>query len=524
VLTKSDTVDAETLGVVRLEIEEFLRGTFLEPPDSPIIAVSAHTGDGIERLKNEIIRVGEMVALRDTSALVRLPIDRVFTIKGFGTVITGTLLGGMVRTGDELDVHPGATRVRVRGLQVHGETAQEARAGQRTALNITGASRDELARGMVLAPPGALSATTRLDALLTQLPGSKPLKRHTRMHFHAYTFEGLAGVALLDRAEDGVPIEPNAETTARSLLARIKLPKATLLAPGDRFILRQSSPIVTIGGGIVLDAHPPAKKPEGGEFLRVMANADPKRTLAMRIGRRGIGGASLQQLIRETGWAASKIEPLLRSGIAEGELRRAADLIVDAGHASGFGSLMTSVIEDFQRENPLVRGIAREELRERLGAGEAVFAMVLAELREQRKIEIDADLVRLAGRGVVMKGEETESKQQIEDAFAVAGLKVPPLADVLAGLRVDRGRAQKIVTLLLQDKVLVKVSPELVFHRQALDMLRSMLAAHKQRSTKLDVAGFKEMTGVSRKYAIPLLEYLDRQHVTRRAGDVREIL
>ncbi len=523
VLTKSDAVDAETLGVVRMEIEEFLRGTFLEAPNSPIVAVSARTGGGIEHLKREIVRVGAQATPRDSSALARLPIDRVFTMKGFGTVVTGTLLGGTIRAEDELEVHPGGMRVRARGVQVHGETAREAQAGQRTALNVTGVNKDSLARGMMLAAPGVLSSTSRLDVLLTLLPGSKPLKRRNRMHFHSHTFETLAEVVPLEFEGTTSPSElPSGRSL--QMFARIKLPEAALLVPGDHFILRQSSPVITVGGGIVLDALPSAKKPKDGEFLRVLAADDLKSILEARVRQHGRQGVSVPQLIQETARTAGEIESLLKSEIQNGKLLRAGDLLVDAEQVSRLQVAVMKAVEDFQVKNPLVNGMTREELRERLSTPEAVFASVLAGLRKQGKIEAAGELVRLAGRGVVMKDEETESKRRIEEAFATAGLKVPALGEVLAGLKVDKARAQKIVTLMLRDKVLVKVSTELVFHRAALDSLRAMLSAHKLRSPRIDVAAFKEMTGVSRKYAIPLLEYLDRERVTRRAGDVREIL
>jgi len=522
VLTKSDAVDSETIGVVRMEVEELLRGTFLESPASPIVSVSARTGDGIENLKREIARIGSKAAPRDSAALTRLPIDRVFSMKGFGTVITGTLLGGTIRIEDALEVHPGGMPVRVRGVQVHGEKADEAHAGQRTALNVTGTSKEDLTRGMMLAPVGLLSPTTRVDASLTLLPGAKPLKRRNRMHFHAHTFETLAEVIPLELR--GTPVESKQGKATRNSFARIKLSEATLLVPGDRFILRQSSPTVTIGGGVILDVFPAAKKPRDSSFLYVMANRDPQSALEMRVLRHGRAGVTEQQLVRETGSTIGAIHTLLKPGIVEGRLLLGGGLIAHTESVSLLQKAMVAAVAEFQRGNPLVSGISREELREKLAAPDGVFVIALSALQQKGLIDGDAELVRIAGQGVVMRDEETESKRRIEEAFARAGLKVPALDEVLAGLRVDRIRAHKIVTLLLREQVLVKVSTELVFHREALNNLRVMLAAHKRKSHSLDVASFKEMTGVSRKYAIPLLEYLDRERVTRRLGDKREIL
>ena len=447
-------------------------------------------------------------------------------MKGFGTVVTGTLLGGTIRPEDELELHPGAQRVRVRGVQVHGDTTTEAVAGQRTALNLAGVNKDQLARGAMLTLPGALSTTTRMDVLLTMLPGAPPLKKRTRVHFHAHTMEMLAEARLFDFEEQA----PTAATERRQtgpdhpVFARIKLPAPALLVPGDRFILRQSSPVVTIGGGVVLDAAPPAKLPRSPDFLHAMASGDASSILLVRVSRPGHAGISLSQLVSETGWTQDQIASHLTAALHRATLLRAGDLWVSASHVSALQSKMLRTTEGFQQKNPLVRGIAREELRGKVNAPEAVFEIALASLRQQQKIETDGELVRLPGRGVVMKDEEAESQRTIEDAFAAAGLKVPALNQVLASLKIDKARAQKIVTLLLRDKVLVRVSAELVFHCGALLALRQQLAAHKTTSPNIDVAAFKDMTGVSRKFAIPLLEYLDRERVTRRVGDLREIL
>src|SRR5215510_2375152 len=237
VLTKSDTVDAETLEVVRLEVADFLRGSFLDPVQSPIVAVSSVTGAGLDDLKRELARIAAEVAAKDSSALARLPIDRVFTMKGFGTVVTGTLVAGTIRKEDELEVFPTGKRVRVRGVQVHGEAADQAIAGQRTALNLAGVSVEDLARGMALAPPDTFRCTTRVDTLLSLLPSAKPLKEGTRVHLHAYTMETIAEV----RYYGPKLLHPGDEQWVH-----LKLADPALILPGDRFIVRQFSPVITI--------------------------------------------------------------------------------------------------------------------------------------------------------------------------------------------------------------------------------------------------------------------------------------
>jgi selenocysteine-specific elongation factor len=516
VLTKSDAIDAETLDVVRLEVEEFLRGTFLEAPKSPIVAVSSLTGAGLDELKRALIAAAAEVQPRDSSALVRLPIDRVFTMKGFGTVVTGTLVAGTIRRDDELEVFPSGRRVRVRGVQVHGDSADNAVAGQRTALNLTGASTEDLARGMTLAPVATFSATTRATARLSLLHSVRhPLKDRTRVHFHSSTMETVAEIGLPDVKQ----LAPGSET-----FALLKLPQAALLLPGDRFILRQFSPVVTIGGGVVLDASPIPRRPGQAGLLQVLAGGVPESVLSARIARRGYQGISLPRLVAETGWTSAHIEVHLARLTKEGRAHRVSDLLVDAPAMSGLQESIVTTLESFHKKNSLVGGIAKEALREQVKASAEVFTAALDSLTREKRVEVASDLVRLPGHGVVMKDEEAESKNKIEEAFAMSGLKVPALPDVIAGLKIDRVRAQKIVTLLLRDKALVKVSDDLVFHRSTLEELRRQIAAFKTKAARIDVAKFKELTGVSRKYAIPLLEYLDRERITRRVGDVREIL
>jgi selenocysteine-specific elongation factor len=516
VLTKSDAVDAEMLDVVRLEVEEFLRGTFLEPPRSPLVPVSSLTGAGLDDLKRAMIATAVEVQPRDSRALARLPIDRVFTMKGFGTVVTGTLVAGTIRREDELEVFSSGQRVRVRGVQLHGQAAGAAVAGQRTALNLVGASTEDLSRGMTLAPVATFTPTRRVDVQLSLLASApRPLKSRMRVHFHSNTMETVAEIVLHGAKQ----LAPGAQA-----FARLNLPEPALLLPGDRFIIRQFSPVVTIGGGVVLDAAPIPRMPGHESFLQVLEGSDPEAILRSRIARRGQGGISMSRLIGETGWTRSLVEVRLASAVKEAWVLRIGDLFVDAPAMTRLRQLIVSSIEGFHRKNSLVGGIAREVLREQVKAPADVFNAALDLLLREKKIEVASDLVRLPGHGVVLKDEEAESKKKIEGAFAAAGLKVPALQDVIAGLKVDKVRAQKIVTLLLRENLLVKVSDELVFHRGALTELRRLVVAQKAKAARMDVAQFKELTGVSRKYAIPLLEYLDRERVTKRVGDAREIL
>jgi selenocysteine-specific elongation factor len=515
VLTKSDAIDPETLDVVRLEVEEFLRGTFLEAPRAPIVAVSSLTGAGVDELKRAIATAAGNVQARNSEALARLPIDRVFSMKGFGTVVTGTLISGTIRRDEELEVFPDGERVRVRGVQVHGHDADKAVAGQRTAVNLAGANTAGLARGMMLAPPDTFAATNVIDVKIRLLASApRSLKNQSRVHFHCNTMETVAEIVLHEKKD----IARGAE-----VLARLKLRAAALLLPGDRFIIRQFSPVITIGGGVVLDPAPTSRKFLPDRNLEIFAGTDRAEKILARIARRSFHGITIADLVKESSWRRGTIESAI-TGLQTRQVIRVGEVLLSSAAWEGIKMQMVSALDEFHRRNPLVGGINKGELRAQAGASEVVFQAILQQLVQERRLAVSGDLVSLAGRGVVMKDEEAESKKKIEDAFAAAALKVPALNEVLAGLKIDKVRAQKIVTLLLRDKVLTKVSDELVFHRSALEDLRKRVSAHKAKSATIDVATFKELTGVSRKYAIPLLEYLDRERVTKRVGDLRQIL
>jgi selenocysteine-specific elongation factor len=431
-------------------------------------------------------------------------------------VVTGTLVSGTLRKEDELELFPSGRRVRVRGVQVHGKAAEQAVAGQRTALNLAGVTTDQLARGMTLAPLSTFQATVRVDAELSLLATAKPLKDRARVHFHSYTSETIATVVLYGTKLVG---------PGQNAFAQLRLSEPTLLLPGDRFIIRQFSPVVTSGGGLVIENAPPKKIKDAtarAHFLRMLTEELRAGMLRARVITSGARGLGIAEAVARTGWTAQQI----MSGVAASpEIVRIGDILIFEPGLDLVRKDLLSALDAFHKHNALVRGMSREELRGRFSeVPPTVFASVFDEALKANKIELAGELVRLSGRGVVMKDEEAESKKMIEAAFANAGLKVPSLKDVLGSLKVDKVRAQKIVTLLLRDKVLMKISEDLVFHRDALADLRQRLSAEKAKSPKLDVARFKDLTGVSRKYAIPLLEYLDREHVTRRAGDERVIL
>ncbi|MGA8406178.1 MAG: selenocysteine-specific translation elongation factor [Candidatus Acidiferrales bacterium] len=520
-ITKSDLVDADVLGLVRLEIEEFVRGSFLE--GAPIVAVSARSGAGLDDLRQRLAQSAAAVPVKDATRHFRLPIDRAFAMKGFGTVVTGTLISGAVKAEDEVELLPSHKILRVRGLHSGGQRVERAVAGQRTALNLAGIEREEIERGMVLAPVGVFDATERLDARVTLLRSAKPLKNRARVHFHQGTAETIAEVILLDGA--------NQIAAGESAFAQLRLDKPALVLPGDRFILRQYSPVVTIGGGVALDARAPRhqRKDVGvAAFLETWERGHHQEVLAalMQAAPRGMTYA---EIVARTGWTDAEARVAAHKLAVEKRVRILVTepALVVAGMAVGnCAAAMRKAVEAFHRANPLLPGIPKQELRARAGDSRLeIFEAALDDLVKARGLAVSGDLVRQAGREIELLPEEARAKELIEREFARAGLAVPAFASVLANLPVDAPRAQKILQILLREKVLVKIASDLVFHCSALLRLREMLTKYrKERGERLPITAFKELTGVTRKYAIPLLEHLDREQVTRRVGDERVIL
>jgi selenocysteine-specific elongation factor len=525
-ITKADLVDGDILDLVRLEVQEFVRGSFLE--GAPLLPVSAKTGEGLEPLKDELRRLALVAAPKPEELPFRLPIDRAFVMRGFGTVVTGTLIAGRIEKDAEVEIYPLGRRVRVRGLEVHNVSVQTALAGQRTAVNLPGLEAKEISRGMVLAPPGLFQVTARLDGRLNLLATARPLKNFAKVHFHCQTSETIAEVVLIDRKE----LEPGS-----SAFAQLRLSQPGVFMPGDRFIIRQFSPVTTIGGGSVLDNQPARHR--FGEatvvpLLDTLEKGDSQVRLEWLVQQ--AGEAPLCELVSRTGWLPAEV---LRVGRALASTNRLLllgqppELLVPLEHFRELTKRVIEQLEKFHTENPLVAGLPKEDLRSRTGTRSSphpgapsnlLFNALLQALAAQGRIDVQGETVRLAGRRIQLTPEEQAAKDQISAAFQKSGLAVPSASEVLAKLRVDRPRAEKLLQILLRENVLFKVTEDLIFHRSALQQLKDLLARRKAQSNRINVALFKEITGLSRKYAIPLLEYLDRERVTRREGDERIIL
>jgi len=507
VLTKSDLADPDFIELVRLEADEFVRGSFLE--GAAMLAVSSTTGAGLSELRAEIEKVARSVREKDSSQYFRLPIDRAFSMRGFGTVVTGTLVAGTARVEQEVDLHPAGRRVRIRGIQVHGSSVAQTTAGQRTALNIAGVETSDLRRGMLLAEAGRFQPTRQIDCSFELLPSAKPLKHRAPVHFHAGTAEVEAEVRRL-RGTD--PFRPGARDYIRFLLS-----EPLLLLPGDRFIVRMFSPVVTIGGGIVLDIAPPRRAPL--ERLRILETASAAHRIALLVSesRHGMG---LPELVARTGM----LEADIRKAAAAAQLitlNSPQFWILHPPWVAAQLEAMHELLKQFHRSHPLVHGLSKEELRGKQLPG-APGGLLDALLAMSKTLTADGEIVRLASHRISLKQDEEEASAKIESAFRAAALSVPSVQEVLAKSGVEPSRARSILQLLLRGKTLVRISDELVFHASALQSLKLLLA--KRKGQNFAVPEFKDWTGVSRKYAIPLLEFLDRERITRRDGDSRIVL
>ena len=513
VITKVDAVSPGRLEEVRSQIGAFLRGTFLDEHQAGILPVSAQTGQGLDQLRRELLSLAIKTAAPNPDYLPRLPLDRSFVIKGFGTVVTGTLLSGEFHAGESLALEPGSRSVRVRGIQTHGHPEEYARAGSRVALNLAGVEVSEASRGQTLVARETLSAVTNIDVEASLLAGSSSLKHRARVHFHAFTSETLATVSLYgyDAAEPG-----------SQRFMRLKLHKPVVLVPGDRFVLRQCSPQATIGGGRVLDAQPLPNLRKGKclTWLEALKQASLEEQLRLRVARRGIAGLAMRKLLAETGLTREALQRLIEPLVSSHRLLRIPGdvLLTEEAFASATESILSRL-----KTPAKSAGLSRSELKGQTGLSKELFDFLLEKLVREQRLRLQDALVYASASEPQLSGPDLKSLSAITTAYESAGLTAPSASEVAAMLHLKDGEMRRLMTLLLRDKILVKMGTDgLYIHRGALETLRGRV--RELRGQTLDVARFKQMTGLSRKYAIPLLEYLDRQLVTRKDGDLRLVL
>jgi selenocysteine-specific elongation factor len=524
VLSKSDLVDEETLSLARLEVRDLVAGSFLE--SAPIVAVSSRQGTGLEELKRALLDVSSRVSVRSAQAVTRLPIDRVFSMKGFGTVVTGTLVSGRLAVDDQLVVAPGGRRVKIRGVQVHGERRGEARAGERCAVNLAGVEVADVARGQVLATPDAFVETRVTDVSVELLASARPLRHGARVRVHQGTAEILARVGVI--GEDTV-IQPGGRG-----YVRLRLEVPAVLARGDRYILRAYSPPETIAGGEVLDPFPPRDRIRlAAARTRCLAlsaashdGESQLRAASVMIRDAGIHALSRAALVARVGVLPADVETLARALEARGSVTSADQVLVDSDVVAALEKAILARLAAHHDKNSASDGIPREELRAltfRRGH-ESVFGHVLDRLAAAGTIQL-RDRIGLANRRPSLSNEEAGARDAVEAALQRANLAPQDLNALAVSLGLRPELAERAARILQRQQSIVRIG-ELWFHRDALSRLKADVIAMKRPGveTRIDVAAFKERYGLTRKFAIPLLEYLDRERVTRRSGDSRIVL
>lgn len=518
-LTKIDLVEKDWLELVRSEITDYLKGTFLE--NAPIVPVSAVKETGVQELLTEIDKTVDQLKEKTDDGIFRLPVDRIFTMKGFGTVVTGTLISDHIKVGEDIQILPEDISARIRGIQVHNIPVEEAFSGQRTAINLQGIEKSTLERGNVLVRPQTVWPSQRLDVFFEYLASNtRKLKNRALVRLHTGTTEIMTRIVLMDTDE----LSPGEKSFAQLILA-----DEDVVVAGDHFVLRSYSPVTTIGGGRILDPLPGKHKRKNIKILddlqTLQSGAMPAK-ISVLLERAGFGGINIRSLAFRLGVHVKKIREALEKLFSS----RQAILLASDDTTSISVHLYTQLEEliikslaDYHKKNPLKEGISKEELKAALAAtvSAKLFNMVLASLGKREILVIDKDNVRLASHEVQLAGEEDALRQSIASTYVQAGLAPPSLSDVMNGFKDSKGKAQHIVKLMLKDGELIKINEDLCFAREALTKLREDYKAQLARDGQATPATFKELTGLSRKYIIPLMEYFDTSKLTVRVGDHR---
>lgn len=523
VVTKIDLVDEELREIAMMEARELVAGSFLE--GAPVLPVSSRTGEGMDVLRSTLLELARRAIPRAATGSFRLPVDRVFSMKGFGTVVTGTLVSGQVEQDDEVEILPRGERARVRGLQVHGEKRSQASAGQRTAVNLQGVDVSDLERGDNLVEPDSFRATTMLDCGLEVLASSPiPVKDLTRVHLHLGTAQVLARVRVLGGKKAIGPGERG--------MVQLRLEAPVVAVRGDRFILRRYSPLDTIAGGRVLDAYPEkhsVSSPAEVERLRALEESDAKTVAARFVAESGSSGVPEDTLRRRVGVGRDELESIL-AGLVRDKVAmvvsRSPRVLVASGVVGELGEKVDDELRSFQKKNPLLAGMSKSELRERVSgrAPVEIFELILQKLGETGRLRVSKELVSTADHRIHLSEDEARAKEILVEHYRRAGYSPKNLEEIAAGAKLEVKLLERIQRVVIKEGTLVQIAEGMVFHREVLEELKSSVRGFKAQRQRIDVAFFKEMAGVTRKHAIPLLEWLDRERVTQRAGNERVIL
>ena len=517
VLTKIDIVDSDWLELAREDVTEYLSDTFLA--DAPIVEVSSVTGQGLKELVQVLDRLAQEIPERDVGHIFRLPVDRVFTIKGFGTVITGTTVSGKIRTGDEVTIYPQNIPSRIRGIQVHNKEVNEVRAGQRTAVNLQGLERAVIQRGNVLAAKDSLRPTYMVDVILDLLKSApRKLKNRAKIRFHTGTSEIISTVILLDRDE---------LKQGETCFAQIRLNEPTTVLKNDHYVLRSYSPVRTIGGGLILNAMPRKKKRFSEAVLsemKTLQNGDLNETVELFVSQGRLQGTEHEELPLLTNTGKKRLEEtikglLARKRIIKYDKERGA--LIHADFLKKAREELVDTITRYHGDFPLKAGLVKEELRSKTtgAANPKLFNYLINQLTQEQIIVQEKELVRLKEHRVTLAEDQEKMRKKLDDIYRKSGLQPPyfkELKDILPG-----NTGSDVLEVMLKEGILVKVKEDLYFHARAIEDLQDRLVDCLKKNAEMTTPQFKDITGVSRKYTIPLIEHFDRSQVTVRVGDSR---
>jgi len=516
VLTKIDMVDDEWLELVKEDVAGYLSGTFLA--DVPMVEVSSVTGEGLNDLIKILDELVNEIPARDSGHFFRLPVDRVFTMKGFGTVITGTTVSGKIRVGDETTIYPQCINAKIRGIQVHNNDVDEVQAGLRTAINLQGLEKAMIQRGNVVADKDSLRSTYMIDVYFKLLSSAaRKLKNRAKVRFHSGTTEIISTVVLLDRDE---------LQKGDACFAQLRLDEPTALLRGDRYVLRSYSPVRTIGGGSVLNALPTKKKRFSQAVLSSMkslheGNLDEIIELFISLGRfQGVEQKELQFLVNLSEKKLDAALQVLKAQNRVIQYDKEGRVIIHADFLKKAEDEIVEIITKYHKDNPLKAGFLKEELRSRIKGARnpKLFNYIINRLVKGGIIVLEKELVRLKGHQVILAQDQKKVRQTLENIYGNAGLKPPYFKELKADFS---GNVEEVLEVMVKEGVLLKIKEDLYFHRKAVEDLKGRLVDFLKKNGEITTPNLKEITGVSRKYTIPLIEYFDQTHLTVRVGDSR---
>ncbi len=516
-LTKTDAVEKDWIALVREEVRDFVKGTFLEK--APIVPVSSKTGENMPQLVQELAKLAREVTPKSSNGILRLPIDRVFTMKGFGTVITGTLHSGSISQDQEVEILPRGIKTKVRGLQSHGKAAQRALAGQRTAVNLQGVEKDQLSRGDTIVNKGFFTATRNLDASLKLLAGSaRTLKNGTRIRFYNTTQEAIGRVMLVGEQE----LQPGSEG-----YVQFRLESPVIIQHGDRFIIRFYSPVETLGGGMVLNPHPRRHKTrtmqESVKSLSILEKGTLEEKLALLIATKLLAGLEESEIIGSVAADKQEIANALSALGQKKTVLRVDSLYVHGSHLADFEKRVLQVVGDYHKTNPLKPGIDKEELKGliKLRFHPRVLAVTVDGLVKRKQLEAEGSKLKVPGFRAGMGQDQGELKIKIVDAIRKGGAQ-PPVREELPELfKITDKDARDLLKLLAEEGSISRVNDSIYLARETLEKMRQDLMKYLQEKKEITVAEFRDLVKTSRKYAVPLMEHFDTSKLTQRVGDKR---